>query len=287
MIEIEKPSQMQSTVIEEKKAGQKIGVVPTMGYLHEGHAALLREARKENDIVVLTIFVNPAQFGPNEDFERYPRDIEHDRNIAEREKADYIFHPSVDDMYPEGFSTYIDVEGITHPLEGEWRPGHFRGVTTVVMKLFQITQPDNAYFGQKDAQQLMVVKKMVRDLQMPVTIRHIETVREKDGLAMSSRNAYLSPQERNDAPILYKSLCEAHERIRSGERSRKKLVNKIKENINSIESASIDYVEIVDPETFGVVERMENSREYCIALAVRIGRTRLIDNVFVKTVNNS
>ncbi len=285
MIEITKPDRMQEIVVKEKKSGKRIGVVPTMGYLHEGHAALLREARRENDIVILTIFINPAQFGPNEDFERYPRDIQHDRQIALHENVDFIFHPSTDDMYPEGYSTYADVEGITQPLEGEWRPGHFRGVTTIVMKLFQITMPDNAYFGQKDVQQLMVIRKMVRDLHLPVNIRHIPTVREKDGLAMSSRNAYLSPEERKDASILYASLLEAQEQIQRGERSREKLVNRIKENINKIGNVSIDYAEIVDPETFQSVQHLEIAREYCIALAVRIGRTRLIDNVFVEVAN--
>jgi pantoate--beta-alanine ligase len=286
MIEITKPERMQEAIVQEKKTGRRIGVVPTMGFLHEGHAALLREARKENDVVILTVFVNPAQFGPNEDFERYPRDIERDRSIAEREGTDYIFNPSVEDIYPEGYATYVHVEGMTDPLEGEWRPGHFRGVATVVLKLFHITQPDNAYFGQKDAQQLMVIKKMVKDLHLPVTVRHIPTVREENGLAMSSRNAYLSPEERETASVLYRSLQDAQRRIRDGERSREKLVTIIKDTIGETGTISIDYVEIVDPETFRKAERLENNREYCIALAVRIGRTRLIDSVFLKTVNN-
>jgi len=282
MIEIEKPGRMQQTVAEEKKHGKRVGVVPTMGYLHDGHIALIREARRENDIVVLTIFVNPAQFAPNEDFERYPRDIARDRKIAEEENVDYVFNPSVDDIYPEGYSTYIDVEGVSELLEGEWRPGHFRGVATVVMKLFQITLPDTAYFGQKDAQQFMVIKKMVSDLHMPVSIKHVPTVRESNGLAMSSRNAYLTPGERKDAAILFKSLQDARVRIEQGERSRQVLVEKIKNTINTIDNVSIDYVELVDPATFRSIEQLENSREYCIALAVRIGKTRLIDNIFVK-----
>ncbi len=273
---------MQQTVTKEKKDGKRVGVVPTMGYLHDGHIALIREARRENDIVVLTIFVNPAQFGPNEDFERYPRDIARDREIAEEENVDYIFNPSVDDIYPEGYSTYIDVEGVSELLEGEWRPGHFRGVATVVMKLFQITLPDTAYFGQKDAQQLMVIKKMVSDLHMSVSIKHVPTVRESNGLAMSSRNAYLSPGERKDAAILFKSLQDARDRIEQGERSRQVLVEKIKNTINTIDNVSIDYAELVDPATFRSVEQLENGREYCIALAVRIGKTRLIDNIFVQ-----
>jgi len=285
MREITKPDQMQDILSGEKNSGKRIGVVPTMGYLHDGHVALIREAQNENDIVVLTIFVNPTQFGPNEDFERYPRDIERDRKIAEQEKVDYIFNPSVDEIYPQGFSTYVDVEGVSDLLEGEWRPGHFRGVATVVMKLFQITLPDAAYFGQKDAQQLMVIRKMVRDLHMPVSVNHVPTVREPDGLAMSSRNAYLSPGERKDAVMLFTSLQDAREQIASGERSRDVIVESIKSKINTIGNASIDYVEIVDPGTFRSVQQLEPGREYCIALAVRVGKTRLIDNIFL-IINN-
>jgi pantoate--beta-alanine ligase len=281
VIEIDKSDVMQQAVLSEKKHGKRIGVVPTMGYLHRGHEELLRTARSENDVVVLTVFVNPVQFGPNEDFERYPRDIQRDRQIAGCEGVDYIFIPPVDEIYPEGYSTYVDVENLTESLEGESRPGHFRGVTTVVMKLFLITRPDNAYFGRKDAQQLIVIKKMVRDLNMSVTIRDIPTVRESDGLALSSRNQYLSPEERKDATVLYRSLQDVHARIQQGERTRDSLVERMRNTINAVGSASIDYVEIVDPETFRRVEYLENDREYCIALAVRIGRTRLIDNVFV------
>jgi pantoate--beta-alanine ligase len=281
VIEIDKSDVMQQAVLSEKKHGKRIGVVPTMGYLHRGHEELLRTARSENDVVVLTVFVNPVQFGPNEDFERYPRDIQRDRQIAGCEGVDYIFIPPVDEIYPEGYSTYVDVENLTESLEGESRPGHFRGVTTVVMKLFLITRPDNAYFGRKDAQQLIVIKKMVRDLNMSVTIRDIPTVRESDGLALSSRNDYLSPEERKDATVLYRSLQDVHARIQQGERTRDSLVERMRNTINAVGSASIDYVEIVDPETFRRVEYLENGREYCIALAVKIGRTRLIDNVFV------
>jgi pantoate--beta-alanine ligase len=281
VIEIDKSDVMQQAVLSEKKHGKRIGVVPTMGYLHRGHEELIRAARSENDVVVLTVFVNPAQFGPNEDFERYPRDIQRDRQIAGREGVDYVFVPPVDEIYPEGYSTFVDVENLTASLEGELRPGHFRGVTTVVMKLFQITRPDNAYFGRKDAQQLMVIKKMVRDLNLSVAIRDIPTVRESDGLALSSRNQYLSPEERKDATVLYRSLQDAHARILRGERTRDSLVERMRNTIDAVGSASIDYVEIVDPETFRRVEYLENGREYCIALAVKIGRTRLIDNVFV------
>ncbi len=281
MIEIAKPYEMHDTIVEKKKSGKRIGVVPTMGYLHEGHRALICEARQENDIVVLTIFVNPTQFGPGEDFDRYPRDIDRDRQVAIDEKVDYIFHPSVADMYPEGFSTYVDVENVTDPLEGEWRPGHFRGVTTIVTKLFQITQPDNAYFGQKDAQQLTVIKKMVHDLHIPVNVKRVPTVREEDGLALSSRNVYLSPDERKDAAVLYRALRKAEQEIHRGERSRDIIVGMIRETINTIGNVSVDYVEIVDPATFRRVQFLENGREHCIALAVRIGKIRLIDNMFV------
>lgn len=281
MIEIVKSDEMQDIIIGKKRSGKRIGVVPTMGYLHEGHRALIREARQENDIVVLTIFVNPTQFGPGEDFDRYPRDIDRDRQIATDENVDYIFHPSVDDMYPEGYATYVDVEKLTETLEGEWRPGHFRGVTTIVLKLFQITQPHNAYFGQKDAQQFMVIKKMVHDLHIPVAIKRAPTVREEDGLALSSRNVYLSPGERKDAAVLYRALRKAEQEIHRGERSRDIIVGMIRETINTIDNVSIDYVDIVDPDSFHSVQFLENNREHCIALAVRIGKIRLIDNIFV------
>ncbi len=283
MIEIVEPEIMRDKSIMEKKSGKRVGVVPTMGYLHEGHGALLHEARKENDIVILTIFVNPAQFGPDEDFQRYPRDMERDRKIAAGERVDYIFYPSVDTMYPENFSTYVSVENMTDLLEGEYRPGHFRGVTTVVMKLFQITQPDNAYFGQKDAQQLMVITKMVRDLCIPVTIRRVETVREHDGLAMSSRNVYLSPKERKDAAVLFKSLQTGKDLVQDGETSTEIIIRRIIDIITAIDTIRIDYVEIVDLHTFKKVNRLESGREYCIALAARVGKTRLIDNVFVSS----
>lgn len=281
MIEIVEPGLMQYTSNRERKSGKRIGIVPTMGYLHKGHSALLREARKENDIVILTIFVNPAQFGPDEDFQRYPRDIERDRKIAAGERVDYIFHPSIDTMYPEDFSTYVSVENMTDLLEGEYRPGHFRGVTTVVMKLFQITQPDTAYFGQKDAQQLMVITKMVRDICIPVTIRRVETVREYDGLAMSSRNVYLSPKERKDAAVLFKSLQSGKGLVQDGETSTEIILRRIIDIITAVDTIRIDYVEIVDPQTFKKVSRLESNREYCVALAARVGKTRLIDNIFV------
>jgi len=283
MIEIVEPGEMQYTSNRERKSGKRIGIVPTMGYLHEGHSALLCEARKENDIVILTIFVNPAQFGPDEDFQRYPRDMERDRKIAAGEGVDYIFHPSVGTMYPENFSTYVSVENMTDLLEGEYRPGHFRGVTTVVMKLLQITQSDNAYFGQKDAQQLMVITKMVRDLCIPVTIRRVETIREHDGLAMSSRNVYLSPKERKDAAVLFKSLQTGKDLVQDGETSTEIIIRRIVDVIRTVGTIRIDYVEIVDPHTFKKVSRLESNREYCIALAARVGKTRLIDNVFISS----
>jgi pantoate--beta-alanine ligase len=282
MREIEKPAEMQRIIADERMSGKRIGVVPTMGYLHEGHVALIREARKENDIVVLTVFVNPAQFGPAEDFDRYPSDLEKDRVIAEREGVDYLFHPTVSDMYPEGYATYVDIAGPAEMLEGIHRPGHFRGVATIVLKLFQITQPDKAYFGQKDAQQLAVITKMVRDLNLPVTVRAVPTVREADGLAMSSRNVYLTPDERQRATVINRALHEAEAMVRRGEMKRSVIVEMIRSRIAAEGEIVIDYIEVVDTESFRTVDEIQTGNEYCIAIAVRIGKTRLIDNIFIQ-----
>jgi pantoate--beta-alanine ligase len=281
MREIQKPTEMQRIVADERMSGKRIGVVPTMGYLHEGHVSLIREARKENDIVVLTIFVNPAQFGPAEDFDRYPRDIEKDRRIAEREGVDYLFHPAVSDMYPEGYATYVDITGPAEMLEGAYRPGHFRGVATIVLKLFHITQPDNSYFGRKDAQQLSVIKKMVRDLNLPVAVRPVPTVREADGLAMSSRNVYLTADERRRATVIYRALREAEAMVRRGETKQRVLVEMIRSRIHEEGDIAIDYIEVVDTESFRTADEIQTEIEYCIAVAVRIGKTRLIDNIIV------
>jgi len=259
-----------------KNEGLSVGLVPTMGYLHEGHASLIKRASKENDKVVVSIFVNPIQFGPNEDFERYPRDINRDSKVVEECGGNIIFNPSPSEMYKENFSTYVDVEGLTEGLCGAKRPGHFRGVCTVVTKLFNIVQPDKAYFGEKDAQQLAVIKRMVRDLDMPIEIVSCPIIREEDGLAKSSRNSYLSPEERKAALILYKSLESAKTALNEGERDALKIKDIIIDKLNSEPMAKIDYVEVVDSLSLKPVSYIKS--DVLVAIAVFIGKTRLIDN---------
>ncbi|WP_028539163.1 pantoate--beta-alanine ligase [Paenibacillus sp. J14] len=271
----------------------KVALVPTMGYLHEGHASLLRKARAENDLVVLSIFVNPIQFGPNEDFERYPRDPEKDLALAEREGVDFVFLPTVEEMYPEPTRTHIKVDGLTDVLCGASRPGHFDGVTTVVGKLFHIVQPDRAYFGQKDAQQVAVITRMVEDLNFDIEVIPCPIVREADGLALSSRNVYLSPEERQAALVLSRSLEDARAKaegqtpVTAGE-----LREEIREKISAEPLANIDYVEVSDfPELLPLAEdeRVDaagRQKGVFIAVAVKFGTTRLIDNVILtKRVN--
>ena len=259
------------------RTGKEVGFVPTMGYLHEGHLSLVRKAREENDVVVVSVFVNPTQFGPNEDYERYPRDEERDRKLLEAEGVDYLFLPSVEEMYPEGYSTYVEVEGLTEGLCGAKRPGHFRGVATVVTKLLNIVQPTRAYFGEKDYQQLQVIKRLVKDLNIPVEIVGCPIVREKDGLAMSSRNTYLSPEERESALSLYRGLKIAEELFRKGEKDPEVIKEKVKKFILSHPHVKgVDYVEIVDPESLKPVKEVKEGD--VIALAVFVGNTRLIDN---------
>lgn len=259
------------------KTGREVGFVPTMGYLHEGHLSLVRRARSENDVVVVSIFVNPTQFGPNEDYERYPRDEKRDRKLLEEEGVDYLFIPSVSEMYPEGYSTFVEVLGLTEGLCGAKRPGHFRGVATVVTKLLNIVFPTRAYFGEKDYQQLQVIKRLVRDLNIPVEVVGCPIVREEDGLAMSSRNTYLSPEERESALSLYKGLELAEELFESGERNPEVIKKRVEEFILSHPKVEkIDYVEIVDPENLKPVKEVK--KRDVIALAVFVGKTRLIDN---------
>jgi pantoate--beta-alanine ligase len=253
-----------------------------MGYLHEGHLSLIRLAKEKSDVVITTIFVNPLQFAPNEDYDRYPRDFERDVKLAQSAGCDIIFHPSVEEMYPQNFLTYVEVDKLTKVLEGEFRPTHFRGVTTVVAKLFNITKPHIAVFGQKDAQQALIIKQMVRDLNFDIEIIVAPIVREPDGLAMSSRNVYLSDSERKDATVLYESLKLAEKLIENGERNSKNIILKMEELIKSKPTAKIDYIAIVEPETLEKVETLSEGKEYLIALAVRIGSTRLIDNTIVK-----
>ncbi|MGH9787108.1 MAG: pantoate--beta-alanine ligase, partial [Candidatus Acidiferrales bacterium] len=247
---------------------------------HEGHLALVRRARKENDSTVVSLFVNPAQFGPNEDYLRYPRDPERDTALLAREGVDLLFAPSVEEMYPAGFQTYATVERVAAALEGQFRPGHFRGVATVVLRLFNIVQPHAAYFGQKDAQQCAVVKQMVRDLNLPVEIVVCPIVREPDGLALSSRNAYLKPAERQAALALYRSLGRAQELIEGGERRADELIRQMRALIEAAPGSRIDYVAVADADTFE--PRVAVSGLTVVALAVWIGATRLIDNLIVE-----
>ncbi|MFA6320831.1 MAG: pantoate--beta-alanine ligase [Candidatus Omnitrophota bacterium] len=263
-----------------KKEGKSISLIPTMGYLHEGHLSLARAARKHTDVVIMSIFVNPIQFGPKEDLEKYPRDMKRDEQLATSAGVDVIFHPSAGDMYPEGYSTYVDVAGLTEKLCGASRPGHFKGVTTVVAKLFHITRPDIAYFGQKDAQQAIVMKKMVEDLNMGVEIKIMPIVRENDGLAMSSRNIYLSATERKDALVLYEALKKAECLIKSGERDAGKVVKMMEDMISSVPGMRIDYISAVDTKNLEKIKIITG--ETLIALAVFASKTRLIDNIIVK-----
>ena len=260
-----------------KKEGQTVGLVPTMGYLHEGHGSLITKARENNDKVVVSIFVNPMQFGPTEDLASYPRDLEKDSKYVESLGADLIFHPEPEEMYKPGFSSYVDMSVLTEELCGLSRPVHFRGVCTVVNKLFNIVTPDNAYFGQKDAQQLAVIKHMVEDLNMDINIVGCPIVREEDGLAKSSRNTYLSAEERQAALILSKSIKLAEELFANGETDTSKIIAAMTELIESEPLAKIDYVKIVDALTMQQVSSIE--KDALCAIAVYIGSTRLIDNV--------
>jgi len=261
-----------------KKRGKSIGLVPTMGYLHEGHISLLRRGRYENDILVMSIFVNPIQFCPYEDFKTYPRDMQRDKAIASREAVDIIFYPRARDMYPLEFCTYVDVERLTQGLCGAKRPGFFRGVGTVVTKLFNIVKPDIAYFGQKDAQQAVVIRQMARDLNMPIKIKTMPIVRERDGLAMSSRNNYLNSEERRASLILYQSLKEARAMVKRGVSNCGTIKQKITNLIKRERLARIDYVEIVDKDNLEKIRSVKKGHTL-IALAVYINKTRLIDNI--------
>ena len=258
-------------------APRPLGLVPTMGYLHAGHLALVKRAREESAAVVVSIFVNPTQFGPTEDLATYPRDMERDLALLEQERADIVFAPSVEEMYPAGYSTYVDVEGITSRLEGEQRPEHFRGVATVVTKLFTIVRPDRSYFGQKDGQQLVVVRRLAQDLNLCTEVVAVPTVREPDGLALSSRNAYLSERERKAASVLSHALRRVEELWRGGERDGEALRGKMRRTVQAEPLAELDYVSVADVVT---LEEMSTVDRHAMAsLAVRIGRARLIDNI--------
>lgn len=259
-----------------KNDGLSVALVPTMGYLHEGHESLIKKASEDNDKVIVSIFVNPMQFGINEDLSTYPRNIDRDSDICEKNGASLIFNPSVEEMYTDGFSTFVDLNNLTSGLCGKSRPTHFRGVCTVVSKLFNIVSPDKAYFGQKDAQQLSIIKQMVTDLNFDIEIVSCPIVREADGLAKSSRNTYLSKEERQASTIINKSLKKAKALIKSGERDSKNVIDFIKNEINKEPLAKIDYVSIVDNNTIKNIKTIEDGS--LIAVAVFIGNTRLIDN---------
>ena len=270
--------ELREAVKAEKRAGKSVGFVPTMGFLHDGHLSLVRAAKGDNELVVASIFVNPTQFGENEDLDAYPSDLEGDQAKLESEGVDILFYPTVDEMYPEGYSTYVNVEGdMTGILCGTSRPGHFKGVATVVTKLFNMVAPDKAYFGQKDAQQVAVIERMVRDLNMDLEIVPCPIHREADGLAMSSRNTYLSESERKDALVLSASLFEAKDKILAGEKKSANIIAGIVDKISSVDYAIIDYVEIVDALTLNRIETIEG--DILIALAVKVGKPRLIDNL--------
>ena len=260
-------------------AGATPGLVPTMGYLHEGHLSLARAARQECDTVVVSIFVNPTQFGPREDLSRYPRDLPRDLALLEKAGVDYVFTPGASDVYPNGFACYVDPIGpLVERLEGASRPGHFRGVATVVAKLFQIVRPQRAYFGQKDAQQAAVIRQLIADLHFALTLRVLPTVREPDGLAMSSRNAYLSPEERQAATILYRALSEARKLVDAGEQDTDLLRATLARTIASEPRAHLDYADVCDPNTMLPLARVEPGQAALLVIAARVGPARLIDN---------
>ena len=274
-------AEMQRTAGKLKRNGRTIGFVPTMGALHEGHLSLIRRANKENDITVASIFVNPIQFGPAEDFRFYPRPFKQDAALCRKEGVDFIFYPGPEQMYPPGFKTYVDVFEMGDFLCGPLRPGHFRAVTTVVSKLFNIVFPTAAYFGQKDAQQAVIIQRMVKDLNIPVIIKVIPTVREKNGLALSSRNVYLSASERKDSVVLSEALKSAKKMILSGRRNADTIIKAMRKLISAKKNAKIEYISVVGLEDLKPLKKIQ---EKClVALAVRFGRTRLIDNIIVKS----
>lgn len=277
--------EMQSIALQLKREGKTIGFVPTMGYLHEGHLSLLSAAREENDVTVVSIFVNPLQFGPKEDLATYPRDFERDSSLAEKEGNDYIFFPSAEEMYPETPSVTAKVQDRTDVLCGKSRPGHFDGVATVLIKLFNIVQPDKVYFGMKDAQQVAVVDGLVRDFNIPVEIVPVQTVREEDGLAKSSRNVHLLPAERDQAAALHQSLKIAESAIDEGEQDPRKILARMKEFITKNTSGEIDYIEILSYPHLKQLSRLEG--KIIIAMAVKFSKARLIDNAIISVKKQS
>ena len=271
---------MSSIARKVRRESKTVGFVPTMGALHEGHLTLVKEARQMCDIVVVSIFVNPSQFGPGEDFAKYPRDLTADAALLTEYGVDYVFAPEKHEIYPEGFSTYVYVEGLTETLEGASRPGHFRGVATVVTVLFNTVRPDFAFFGSKDAQQVGVIKRLTRDLGFETEIVVVPTVREESGLAMSSRNAYLTPESRQKASIIYQALREAKIAFKNGERNGSKLAQIVQTKIESEPAARIDYIAVVDNEALEPIEKIDD-KEVLLAVAARFDKVRLIDNIIL------
>ena len=265
-----------------KSTGKTIGFIPTMGFLHEGHLSLVKRSKELCDVTIVSIFVNPTQFSPSEDLALYPRDIEKDNKLLLERKVDYLFYPDADEIYPENFQTFVAVNHITKKLEGEFRPTHFKGVTTVVNILFNCVMPHHAFFGQKDAQQAAVIKQMVYDLKMPVNIIVCPIVRETDGLAMSSRNVYLSEDERKDALALYKTLQKAKKMIDEGERKVSLIISEMITMIAKVKSSKLDYLKIVESKSFEMIEELKSGNEYYILIACKIGKTRLIDNELIE-----
>ncbi|MBO8165642.1 MAG: pantoate--beta-alanine ligase [Kosmotoga sp.] len=278
--------EMKATALELLCRGVTHGLVPTMGYLHEGHLSLVKKAREDNDIVTVSIFVNPTQFGPNEDYGNYPRNEKRDLSFLMELGVDYVFIPTVEEMYETGHSTFVEVENLTKGLCGARRPGHFRGVATVVTKLFNIIMPTRAYFGQKDAQQFRVIRRMVRDLNISVELVEMPIVRESDGLAMSSRNVYLSPPERIQAPFIHKALLKAVELVRKGITDTHKIKTEMIKTLSKGDLINIDYIEIVDEQTLAPVDDLKEARsgKVILAVAAYLGKARLIDNEIVKVL---
>jgi pantoate--beta-alanine ligase len=266
-----------------REQDRTVGLVPTMGALHEGHLSLVREARRMCDVVVVSVFVNPTQFGPGEDFEHYPRDLTKDTALLTDYNVDYIFAPPVEEIYPKGFATYVNVEGLSEPLEGASRPGHFRGVATVVTILLNTIRPDFAFFGQKDAQQALVIRRLVKDLAFDAEIVILPIVREDSGLAISSRNLYLTADEQESATILHKALKQAKQAFKDGERNASRITDLIRQTVESEPRARLDYVTIADAETLEKLDRVDD-RPTLIALAAYVGKTRLIDNTILNKV---
>jgi pantoate--beta-alanine ligase len=272
-------SEMRDYSRELREGGETIGFAPTMGYLHDGHISLFKSAKSQNTKAVVSIFVNPTQFGPAEDLSTYPRDIEGDLEKCAKASVDAVFIPEAREMYPDGYSTYVDILGVTAVMEGARRPGHFRGVTTVVAKLFNIVMPHKAYFGQKDYQQTVVVRRMARDLNMGTEIVVLPTVREPDGLAMSSRNAYLSPGERAAATVIYRALSSARNLYDAGERHAEAFIIKVREAVEDEPLVELEYAEAADAETLSPIKEIDGKA--VLAVAARVGKTRLIDNVLL------